>query len=40
MIRVGEMLDGKDRTRPVARSTTQNDPPLTEVSRLSQAFRF
>jgi hypothetical protein len=26
MIRVGEMLEGKDRTRPVARSTTQNDP--------------
>jgi hypothetical protein len=27
MIRAGEMLKGKDWTRPVARSTTQNDPP-------------
>ena len=29
MMRVGEMLDGKASARPVACSTTQNDPPRT-----------
>jgi hypothetical protein len=37
MIRVGEMLEGKDRTRPVARSTTQNNPPRTDSSLIQSS---
>ena len=37
MIRVGEMLEGKDRTRPVARPMTQNDPPRTGCSLIQSS---
>ena len=37
MMRLGEMLDGKASTRPVARSMTQNDPPRIDFSLIQSS---